>query len=222
MPTKSIKGHCPNCGAGRNAEIVASHEATFHGDDDNGIWWNGVFQILRCMGCDEVYYRTDGQCSEDSDATGAPTRRITYWPAPSKRKLPEWAMDLLAEDSALYELVCETYEALNNDAQVLAAIGLRTVFDRASEKIGVDPALHFDQKLDALEDMGKIGRSEKETLKILTDAGGAAAHRGWKPTIGQLDILMTIGEQFLYRAIILESKATALKGKIPPRPKRKK
>jgi hypothetical protein len=24
--TKTIKGHCPNCGADRNAEIVANHE----------------------------------------------------------------------------------------------------------------------------------------------------------------------------------------------------
>jgi uncharacterized protein DUF4145 len=90
-----------------------------------------------------------------------------------------------------------TYEALNNDALVLAAIGLRTVFDRASEKMGVDPALQFDKKLDALEGMEKIGRSERETLEILTDAGGAAAHRGWKPTVKQLDTLMTVGEQFL-------------------------
>jgi hypothetical protein len=45
--------------------------------------------------------------------------------------------------------------------------------------------------------MGKIGRSERETLEILTDAGGAAAHRGWKPTVKQLDTLMTVGEQFL-------------------------
>ena len=210
--TKTIKGHCPNCGADRNAEIVANHEAS---RDDNGIVWSGKFQLLRCMGCDEVYYRKEEWCSEDE-----PGGKITYWPAPSKRKLPAWAWEI--DDSALYGLVMETYTALNNDALVLAAIGLRTVFDRVSEKMGVDPALQFDKKLDALEDMGKIGRSERETLEILTDAGGAAAHRGWKPTIEQLATLMTVGEQFLYRTIILENQARALKGKIPSRPRRKK
>jgi hypothetical protein len=32
--------------------------------------------------------------------------------------------------------VLETYTALDNDAPVLAAMGLRTVFDRTSEKLG--------------------------------------------------------------------------------------
>jgi hypothetical protein len=219
---KTIKGHCPNCGADRNAEIVANHETARDSDDDSGIWWRGTFQILRCMGCDEVYFRTEGWCSEDTDETGRPAQRITYSPAPSKRKTPEWEFELLSKDSVLYGLVTETYTALNNDAPVLAAIGLRTVFDRASEMMGVDPALSFEKKLDALERMGKIGRSEKETLKTLTDAGGAAAHRGWKPTIAQLDTLMSIGEQFLHRAFVLESHAQALRSKIPPRQKRKK
>src|SRR5262249_11815942 len=112
-----------------------------------------------------------------------PIPRITYWPVPSKRKPPDWVIELLSEDSVLYDLVTETYAALNNDAPVLAAVGLRTVFDRASEKMGVDPALSFAEKLDALERMGKMGRSERGTLEPLTDAGGAAAHRGWKPTV---------------------------------------
>jgi hypothetical protein len=171
------------------------------------------------MGCDQVYFRTEGRCSEDAEPDGTPVPRITYWPAPSKRKSPEWAWAL--DDSALYELVNETYVALNNDAPVLAAIGLRTVFDRASETMGVNPALSFEEKLDALEQKGKIGRSERETLGILTDAGGAAAHRGWKPTIKELDTLMTVGEQFLYRTIILETEARAVGAKIPPRQKRK-
>jgi hypothetical protein len=217
--TKTVKGHCPNCGTDRNAQIVAEHGIT---DDDESVWWSAKFQIVQCRGCDEVYYRKVEMCSEDAEADGRPIPRITYWPAPSKRKPPDWAIELLSQDSTLYDLVAETYVALNNDAPVLAAVGLRTVFDRASEKMGVDPVLQFAEKLDALEHMGKIGRSEKKTLETLTDAGGAAAHRGWKPAIEQLGTLMTIGEQFLYRTFILESEAQALKSKIPPRQKRKK
>jgi hypothetical protein len=169
-----------------------------------------------------IYYRKEERCSEDAGPDNVPIPRITFWPVPSKRKLPDWAIELLSEDSVLYDLVIETYGALNNDAPVLAAVGLRTVFDRASEKMGVDPALPFDEKLDELEQMGKIGPSEKKTLETLTDAGGAAAHRGWKPTIAQLGTLMSIGKQFLHRTFILESEAQALKSKIPPRQKRKK
>jgi Domain of unknown function (DUF4145) len=217
MVTKMIKGHCPNCGSNRNAEIVASHESA-SSDDEDGIRYWAKDQILQCGGCDEIYYRKEVVSTEDHPESGP---AITYWPAPSKRKRPSWTNELM-EDWDLYKLVLETYTALDNDAPVLAAIGLRTVFDRVSEKLRVEPALGFGEKLDALLKSGKIGQSERDTLEVLTDAGGAAAHRGWKPTIKQLDTLITIGEQFLYRTIILEDKAKAIRPKIPPRQKRKR
>jgi hypothetical protein len=130
MVTKTVGGHCPNCGTNRNAEIVANHEGSFSSDDE--VWWAATHQILRCMGCDEIYYRKVVRCSEDSPEEG-PT--ITYWPAPSKRKRPSWTNELI-EDWDLYKLVLETYAALDNDAPVLAAIGLRTVFDRTVRKVG--------------------------------------------------------------------------------------
>jgi Domain of unknown function (DUF4145) len=63
---------------------------------------------------------------------------------------------------------------------VLAAIGLRTAFDRASELLGIDPNKTFAGKLSQLVVDGHIGSTEKASLDVLTDAGGAAAHRGWK------------------------------------------
>jgi hypothetical protein len=43
----------------------------------------------------------------------------------------------------LGDLLIEMYAALDADLRVLAAVGARTVFDRASEKFGVDPAESF-------------------------------------------------------------------------------
>src|SRR5262249_14307892 len=103
MVTKMIKGHCPNCGPNRNAEIVASHESA-GSDDEDGIWWRAKDQILQCGGCDEIYYRKEVVSSENSDSQPV----ITYWPAPSKRKRPSWTNELM-EDWDLYNLVLETY-----------------------------------------------------------------------------------------------------------------
>src|SRR5262245_61863994 len=36
MVRKTVKGHCPNCGPNRNAEIVANHESVSPDEDD---WW---------------------------------------------------------------------------------------------------------------------------------------------------------------------------------------
>jgi hypothetical protein len=87
----------------------------------------------------------------------------------------------------LEDLLTSVYTALDNDLRVLAAIGLRTAFDRASELLSVDPEKTFADKLSQLMANGDIGSTEKESLDVLTDAGGAAAHRGWKPNPKQLD-----------------------------------
>jgi hypothetical protein len=172
--------------------------------------------MLQCGGCETVYFETRSIDSEDYDQNG-PVERVTYYPAPSKRNQPSWMWEMMLEDDKLHSLLSETYAALNNDARVLAAVGLRTIFDRVSEKFGVDTNKPFEAKLDELVARGKIGQSERDSLDVLTDAGSAAAHRGWRPTVEQLRTLMDIGEAFLYRAIILDAEAQRLKKSIPKR-----
>src|ERR1700692_4194679 len=65
MP-KTLKGHCPNCGKDRNAEIVGEYETT-SSDEESGVWAKVENRLLRCMGCEEVFYRKDETCSEDMD-----------------------------------------------------------------------------------------------------------------------------------------------------------
>jgi hypothetical protein len=214
MATENIiKGHCPQCGANRNARVL--HEHTDRWNDDN-IAGSETSRMLMCRGCDTVYFETRSVDSQDFDQDG-PIERVTYYPAPSKRDEPPWMFEMILEDDKLHSLLKETYAALNNDARVLAAVGLRTIFDRTSEKFGVDPSKSFKAKLDELVALGKIGQAERDSLDVLTDAGGAAAHRGWRPTVKQLGTLMNIGEAFLYRTIILDAEAQRLKKSIPQR-----
>lgn len=117
----------------------------------------------------------------------------------------------------LRELFADIYVALNNDLRILAAIGLRTAFDRASEILNVDPKISFSQKLKGLMEAGKIGRDEVEILGVLTDAGSAAAHRGWKPSESDLNTMMNIFESFIHRSFILQSEARKLIKSVPKR-----
>jgi hypothetical protein len=72
---------------------------------------------------------------------------------------------------------------------------------------------------DQLYQEGRIGADDKEYLEVLTDAGSAAAHRGWEPDVEQLRVLTSIMEHFVSR-FILKDEAGRLKGAIPPRQKR--
>jgi hypothetical protein len=217
---RQIKSHCPNCGPGRYANVIYSHDASDY-DDESGISEKTTSFILECGGCKTVFFQEDYVCSEDCGPDGRPEKRITYYPAPVKRKRPEW-FSLLDLEPGLYSLLKETYNALDVDARVLSATGARTIFDRASELLKIHPALTFKEKLNQLQNKGHISASERKYLDILTDASGAAAHRGWKPTAKQLNTVMTIVETFIHRKFVLEAEVKGLKAQLPRRRQRPK
>ena len=215
---QQIRAHCPKCGPEHVATIIGSHQVSDN-DNPDGVWFNVTYNILECGGCKTVFFHEVSLCSEDVDADNRLTPTHTYYPAPAKRKRPEW-FSILDLDRDLFHLMSETYNALDVDARVLAAIGARTIFDRVSELLKVKPALTFNEKLDRLHANGHIGKSEHEYLKILTDAGGAAAHRGWRPSPEQLDTIMSIVEPLIHREFILKLEVKKLKAQLPKRQKR--
>jgi Domain of unknown function (DUF4145) len=124
---------------------------------------------------------------------------------------------LASDYPALAALLDEVYTALNNDLQTLATIGIRTVFDCASQLLGCDPNNSFSEKLKELTARNKISGEEPEILSVLTQAGSAAAHRGWKPPENDIDSLMNALEHFLYRTFMLTHELRRVRANIPPR-----
>ncbi len=110
----------------------------------------------------------------------------------------------------------------DGDQRVLAAIGARTVLDHAMVLVGANEADTFADKLKVLQSAGTISSEEKENLVVLTDAGSAATHRGWRPTTEQLATIFDGTEAFLHRAFVLKPAVKAMKASVPPRPKRPK
>lgn len=223
-----IKGHCPYCGPDRFADVVG-HHVTNEDDDESGVWFRTDLRLLQCRGCGVAYVQKSTMFSEDQDHHRNPftgewetfiPSTITYWPSPARREEPTWLNTIGGFDTDLGNLMNDVYGALNADLRVPAAIALRTVFDRTSELLEVNPAYTFTEKLQALLDQGKISVDEKDTLNILTDAGNAAAHRGWRPSLGELDTMASIIESFLHRTFVLGEAARKLKEGIPPRPAR--
>jgi hypothetical protein len=123
----------------------------------------------------------------------------------------------VSEYPQLADLLCEVCAALDHNLVTLASIGMRTVFDCAAQKLGAHPNQSFAEKLKELTAGNKIGGEEKEILSILTDAGSAAAHRGWKPKKDDIDHLMRALEIFLERAFVLKHDVRRVKKNIPAR-----
>jgi hypothetical protein len=110
-----IRSHCPNCGPGRYANVLYSHKVSGE-DEESGIWEATKSYMLECGGCKTVFFHKEYMCSEDY-GPDRPEKRITYYPAPAKRKRPDW-LSLLDLERGLYSLLNETYNALDVDARV--------------------------------------------------------------------------------------------------------
>ena len=213
------KGHCPACGPDRHAQVVASHAVEW---DEHSVWGRVTYNVLRCGGCGEVYFQKVSENSEDTDyaydergeTVELPKPKYTYWPSPVRRPAPDWLYSL--KDDVLRNVLEEGYEALDADHRILAAIGARTALDRAMVLLGTT-AGSFAGKLEELVSRKMIGNHEKEILGVLTDAGSASAHRGWRPTSEHLSTIMDGTENFLHRTFILGKAARAMRRQVPAR-----
>lgn len=223
-----VKGHCPSCGPDRWADVRAHVKKRDEAEDDYGIWLQVDHRILECPACESVYHQTVEVFSEDIRQIGDDeydlNEKIRHWPeVPSiRRRRPDWLSKLSAKDVRLEELLEEVYRALNAGLSVMAVVGVRTLFDRATELVGIDPAISFSEKLAELVTQGYIGPTERDLLSIATDAGSAAAHRGWKPSDDELTVVLEIVEAFLNREFLQRDRANKLKNAIPQKPARKK
>jgi hypothetical protein len=232
--TPIILAYCPTCKGDKRTQIIASVDEPFSDDHYSCLT---KYRIIKCEGCEHIQFQTEFTDSEDIDQgydeSGQeyyePIKKFEYYPPKPKRARPDWTESHASFSFTLIHMLDEAYSALNNDLPVLAAIALRTAFDASTEILGIHPALTFEEKLDALEKEQHIDVVQRKALGALTDAGSAAAHRGWLPTHEQLDTMFTIFEQYIHHSFVtskqrkeLEKRAAALAKKTPKKQKRPK
>jgi len=230
-PNATKKAHCPTCDGERTCIV---HGTIYKGwdweDKYNGHSMNGGVDhyLLECRGCETVFYQTSSWNSEEVDpyydAFGETQyeahREVQTHPKADAKTKPVWFDAMQKVDPQLHNILSQMYVAHDNHAHILTAIGLRTALDRATEVLGIDPAKTFDEKLNDLRDGGWIGQTERDILGVVTDAGNAAAHRGWEPDGREVSQLLSSMEVFLHRAFIVGQKALSIKSSIPAKPKR--
>lgn len=230
-----MKAECSQCGGIRNCNIRGQYTQS---GGDQYIQWRTTWSVLECCGCDYVFVQkavgTSEDYYDDIDECGnhimVYSPDVSYWPTLEKRSRPDWMTDIgiQAEKAELLnETLGELYGALNNGLRMLAAIGIRTSFDVASELLGIHSNQSFEEKLEALVQAGHIGALEKQRVSDLVDAGSASAHRGWRPAPDDLNTMMDILEHFIEHAFVgpyrrkkLDEKAEKMREGVPRRERR--
>ncbi|MCV2887204.1 DUF4145 domain-containing protein [Ruegeria aquimaris] len=222
------KAPCPECGKVTRVDTLFERIDRWHeeGPDISGLIENYVFQ---CRGCETLFFAKSTGNSEDyidyyDHVAGEHVQEFidqkSFWPALPQTPVPSWAgFNLFGADQTLHELLHSVYTAMNSNLPVLAAIGMRTAFDRTAELLGVNADLSFGEKLEELRKGGHISGVQKGVLEVLIDAGSAAAHRGWKPKDSHLATMKEILEALIRDHFVLKREVEELKRSIPSRSK---
>jgi hypothetical protein len=200
--------HCNQCLRSTRHELVAKrelHEQDIIGEHgDFEIDWFTTYTMLECKGCGSVTLRQDIR-SDDF-------KEINYYPPQISRQVPHWIYDLPDD---FITLLKQIYSALHANSQILALIGARTLIDMFAN-VTVGDIGGFAQKIDHLVKAGYLSIKNKEILLTALEAGHAAAHRAYNPSVKDVNIVFDIIENIL-QTIVLTKKADELIRNTPKR-----
>jgi len=215
------RGACPKC-RHNTARVLATYRDERPAKYDDEYDTVNVFYILECRVCEEKYFKQEGYFTDiDQFSKGEPEIQYggyeSYWPPKWNKHIPDWHFLLGNRDKILERLFLDLYTALDNGLGIFAATGVRTIFDRSSEILGIDSNLTFRRKLRELQSRSLISSPEVKALTSIVEAGSAAAHRGWQPKSENLESMVAILESFLHRAFVLEVLADDLLQDVPSR-----
>jgi hypothetical protein len=226
------KAHCPTCNREQNCTLHGRIYKPWQWEDRYGHSMVGgdKYSLFECRGCETIFTEKSSWDENDLeqwyDELGAyqsePIYTKTTSPRPPARPRPDWLDQIGKLNPTLFHILDETYRCYEEKCLILAAIGLRTGLDSCVESVKIDPAKSFQEKLKEMKERGFIGETEHSILAVLTDAGSAAAHRGWAPNEEQTTHLLDVLENLIHRVVINGQKALEMKSGIPEPQKRKR
>lgn len=212
-----VRAHCNECGGERNHSILHS-ETTSWSDNDDGTSGSETYEMLRCLGCDNIKLRYTSSFSEDENPT------INYFPPSIFRKQPEWLNELFAnvagsEEAFVYSLLLEIYSALQNNQPHLAAMGIRSLLERIMiAKVGDRGT--FSGNISEFEAKGFVSHIQRERLETILEAGHATIHRSFTPSDADLITLVNITESIVETVFLHEEQVARLRKRVPTRSKK--
>lgn len=212
---KFTRAHCNACSGERNHVVLHSVHTEWHNKEsqDHG---SDTYETLQCAGCDAIKLR------HTEIGPYEPFESVTYFPAATFRRSPEWFLDLLmqlpVEDNFTLELLSEIYVATQNNLLRLAAMGVRSLLESIMiSKVGDHRAFAANAK--EFEQKGYVSKVQKENLLAILDAGSATVHRNYSPSRKDVVTLIDIAEHIIESVYIHEPKVKELSARVPKRSK---
>ncbi len=200
MTDRIIKSHCNNCGQGTKHIVRFEHKIENSEEIESGrfsVEWCDTYTVLECCGCEDVSLKRQQWCSEWMDEGTVDT----YYPPRVSRRRPSF-FDKIPEKYS--ELLDEIYSALHANNKRLAMMGARTIFDAfILEKVG--DVRGFKAGLMALNKNGFIAEKSLPLIEAAIDAGHAASHRSYRPSVKNMMLVMDVIENILQTDLLAKA-----------------
>src|ERR1019366_5956659 len=203
----TVQSFCRRCGGERH-HVVLYERTIPWSDDTSPVDGGDEWSTLQCAGCNTITFVHSYWFSEDyemGDDGPEPIVHRDLFPPSPPRSTPEWVSDLILylkmEEHWVAWLLQEVYSAAGLRAYSLAAMGARAIVDHLVTSRAGDKG-SFIQKLQKLERQALITPAQVEILDAAFEAGSAAAHRGYRPTAEDFNILLEITETLIHQLCI--------------------
>lgn len=218
-----LKAQCNKCLRETNHLLLYKEDQSWDEEVASGITIYGseIFNMVKCCGCDSVKLMHATWFSEACDEYGTPITEINYYPPAISRAEPKWLIELggfLPSDQMQYVrgLLKEIYSALHNDSRRLAVMGIRALIEHLMIAEVSDNG-SFKMNLEQFQKSGYLSEKQREILEPILEAGHAAIHRGFHPSVEDVLTVVEITESLVETIYVHTQKAEKLKMRVPQR-----
>lgn len=201
---------CRKCSIETNHKVIACYNE--RGSEDCGgghsVDWSDDHQIIQCLGCEEISFRTCSTNSEDYDHDYDTQERfyvesVTYYPG---RVIGSKVIDHWLLPSGIGEIYKESRRAVENELFIIAGIAIRVLLESICTDVKAK-GRNLALKIDDLHAKSLVTKEGVETLHRIRLLGNRAAHDAHAHSKDQLLLALEVIEHILIGTYLIPERA---------------
>ena len=208
---KEFELPCANCDNKTYHKVLFSveNQEYYEGPD---IYYSYEYQIVICLGCKNVSFRSNWKCSDDTydyNDNHEPAEVDHEDLYPSRIAGRKELKDKYSLPSEIYKIYKETHSAMCGGMSILAGVGIRILVEAICNERKAK-GNNLENKIDNLVGIGVLTKEGAEILHSTRLLGNQAAHEAKLLDEQTINAAMDVVEHLLTGAYILPKKTKNL------------